>query len=292
MHDDSDSRGFAADFALMQAMDRRAAMRLLAGAALTPLWPALGCDDATTAAADVAANPDTAPDTGIPGDAAADAAPEVDATPGPDAAATCDPIPPETGGPYPGDGSNGPNILAMDGVTRRDIRTSIGTASGTAAGVPMTMRLTIVDAATCAPLVGRAVYVWQCDRDAEYSMYTLTTENYLRGVQVTDSSGAVEFLSIFPACYAGRWPHVHFEVYANLAAATASAPDLGTSQLALPKAACDAVYATAGYEQSVINLSKITLATDGVFKDGSALQLATTTGDVAAGYVAALTVGV
>jgi protocatechuate 3,4-dioxygenase beta subunit len=281
VHDDSGSRGLAADLALMAAMDRRSAMRILAGAALTPLWPALACDDAAAGAKDVVSTLDAASDA-LPDDTAASET----------AAVTCEPIPPETGGPYPGDGSIGPNVLAMDGVNRRDIRTSIGTASGTAPGIPMTMRLTIVDAATCAALAGRAVYVWQCDRDAEYSMYTLTTENYLRGVQVTDPAGVVEFLSIFPACYAGRWPHVHFEVYADLAAATASAPDLGTSQLALPKAACDEAYATAGYEQSVVNLSKITLATDGVFKDGAALQLATMSGSVASGYTATLTVGV
>ena len=43
-------------------------------------------------------------------------------------------IPEETAGPYPGDGSNGPNVLAESGVVRSDITTSFGDASGTAAG--------------------------------------------------------------------------------------------------------------------------------------------------------------
>ena len=65
-----------------------------------------------------------------------------------------------------------------------------------------------------------------------------------------------------------------------------------TSQIALPKATCDLVYATSGYAQSVTNLSQVTLATDNVFSDGSSLELATITGSVSAGLTAALTVAV
>jgi hypothetical protein len=61
------------------------------------------------------------------------------------------------------------------------------------------------------------------------------------------------FQSIFPACYSGRWPHIHFEVYASLSDATSSGPIVKTSQIALPKEACEAVDATSGYEQSVAN---------------------------------------
>jgi hypothetical protein len=64
------------------------------------------------------------------------------------------------------------------------------------------------------------------------------------------------------------------------------------SQIALPKATCDLVYATTGYESSVTNLSRVTLASDNVFSDGSSLELATITGSVATGLTAALTVAV
>ena len=69
---------------------------------------------------------------------------------------------------------------------------------------------------------------------------------------------------------------------------------LHTSQLAVPKDACDAVYGTAdGYSSSVTNLSQLTLATDNVFSDtGASSQLATVTGSVAAGYAFKLTAGV
>ncbi|HWM60162.1 MAG TPA: 3,4-dioxygenase subunit beta, partial [Pseudonocardia sp.] len=90
----------------------------------------------------------------------------------------------------------------------------------------------------------------------------------------------------------GRWPHIHFEAYPDLAAATSSDNAITTSQLALPQDVCDRVYATAGYRQSVDNLSEVTLASDNVFSDGADSQLATVTGSVDGGLVATLTVPV
>ena len=202
-------------------------------------------------------------------------------------------IPEETQGPFPADGSNGPSVLALGGVVRTDIRSSFAGLNGTAAGVPLTIELTIVSVSTCSPLAGRAVYIWHCDRAGGYSLYSqgVTNQNYLRGVQEADASGRVSFTSIFPGCYAGRWPHIHFEVYPSLAAATNVANRTATSQIALPKDACDAVYATTGYSQSVTNLSRVSLASDMVFSDGSALELATVSGSIA-GFTSSLTVAI
>lgn len=111
-------------------------------------------------------------------------------------------------------------------------------------------------------------------------------------VQEADANGRVTFASIFPGCYPGRWPHIHFEVYPSLAAATNVANRSATSQIALPRATSDLVYATAGYEASVTNLAPLSLASDMVFSDGSALELATITGSVASGLTATLTVAV
>ena len=166
--------------------------------------------------------------------------------------------------------------------------------SGTAAGVPLNIVLTIVSASTCSPLAGAAVYLWHCDREGRYSLYTqgVTNQNYLRGVQEADANGRVTFQSIYPGCYAGRWPHIHFEVYPNLSAATSVRNKTATSQIALPKTANDAVYATAGYEQSVRNAAQVTLTSDMVFSDGSSLELATITGTIAGGLTSTLTVAV
>lgn len=203
-------------------------------------------------------------------------------------------IPEETAGPYPGDGSNGPNVLEASGVVRQDIRSSFGTGTATAEGVPLTFTLTLLDNANgCVPLAGAAVYAWHCDRDGKYSLYDsgLTNENYLRGVQESDANGQVTFTSIFPAAYSGRWPHIHFEVFESMSNATAAGQVLAVSQIALTKAACDDVYATAGYEQSVTNMTRTTLQSDMVFgDDGGIYQLATMTGSAATGYTAGLNV--
>jgi protocatechuate 3,4-dioxygenase beta subunit len=205
----------------------------------------------------------------------------------------CAKIPEETAGPYPGDGSNGVSALVIAGVVRSDIRSSFGTATGTAEGVPLTVKLTLVAAnGSCARLAGRAIYIWHCDRAGNYSMYTIADQNYLRGVQETDSDGTVTFTTIFPACYSGRWPHIHFEIYESLDAATTAGKRLGTSQLALPADICNDVFSTAGYETSVRNLAQISLASDMVFSDGVDSQMATVAGSVAAGFVANLTIAV
>ncbi|WP_033345581.1 intradiol ring-cleavage dioxygenase [Catenuloplanes japonicus] len=206
-----------------------------------------------------------------------------------------DEVPSETAGPYPADGSNGPQVRTLSGVVRSDIRSSFGTASGVAGGVPLTFSLVVQDL-DCAPIAGAAVYAWQCDREGRYSLYSsgVTNQNYLRGIQVANASGVVTFQSIYPGCYAGRWPHIHFEVFSSLANATSNTGQIvKTSQIALPKDVSQAVYATTGYSQSVTNLSRVSLATDMVFRDDLAIhEMATVTGSVTSGYTATLTIGV
>ena len=198
----------------------------------------------------------------------------------------------ETAGPYPADGTNGPDVRTESGIVRKDITKSFGSASGTAEGVPLEFSLVVQDLDGKA-ISGAAVYAWHCNRDGNYSLYSdaITDQNYLRGIQETDDTGTVTFTSIFPACYSGRWPHIHFEVYSSLANATSGdGPIVKTSQMAIPEDVADTVYATDGYSKSVQNLSQVSLATDNVFGDDSAAtELATVTGSVADGYKATLT---
>jgi protocatechuate 3,4-dioxygenase beta subunit len=203
-------------------------------------------------------------------------------------------IPEETAGPYPGDGSNGPDVLAQTGVVRSDIRSSFGSSTTTAEGIPLSIRFVVTDASTSTPLPDAAVYVWHCDREGRYSMYSdgVTDENYLRGVQQTDATGTATFTSIFPAAYSGRWPHIHFEIYASVADATSGVTPMATSQIALPEETCDVVYATTGYERSVRNMEQLSLATDMVFRDGWEQQLGTIAGDVTSGLDVSLAVPV
>ena len=205
-------------------------------------------------------------------------------------------IPQETAGPYPGDGSNGPNVLEASGVVRQDITSSFGTSTTKVDGVPLTVTLTLLDNANgCVPLAGAAVYAWHCDRDGKYSLYDsgLENENYLRGVQEADANGQVTFKTIYPGAYNGRWPHIHFEVFESMNNATAAGQVLAVSQIALTDAACREVYASSGYETSARNFPNTTLKSDNVFgDDGGIYQLATMSGSVSAGYAAGLNVTV
>ncbi|MFS0912060.1 3,4-dioxygenase subunit beta [Microbacterium sp. 179-I 3D2 NHS] len=174
-----------------------------------------------------------------------------------DAAAGTAENPDETAGPYPGDGSNGPDVLDDSGIVRRDIRSSID-GSATAEGVPLTLEFQILDLADGgAPFAGVAVYAWHCAAQGEYSLYSpgLESATYLRGVQIADADGRVSFTSVFPGC------------------AT--------------------VYAESTYAGSAKNLAQVSLAQDNVFgDDAGASQLASVTGDAARGFAAELVVGV
>jgi len=263
-HPDQDpeahDRGLSFDLTTLLA--RRQTLKLLAGAGLVAL---VGCGSSS----------DDDGDDALPGSNDGEAIPE------------------ETNGPFPADGSNGPNVLTESGIVRSDIRSSYGGSSGVADGTPLTLTMTVTDVGGEA-LAGAAVYVWHCDREGRYSLYSrgATNQNYLRGVQEADGDGKVAFTSIVPGCYTGRWPHIHFEVFPSLDEATAAGTRLVTSQLAFPADVLDEAYAADGYHQSVLNLTGVSLETDSVFSDGYDLEMATVTGHVADGYTAELAVPV
>lgn len=203
-------------------------------------------------------------------------------------------IPQETAGPYPGDGTNGVNVLTESGIVRSDITSSLD-GGATAEGVPLTFTFTITDLANDgAPFEGVAVYLWHCNAQGQYSMYSegIEDETYLRGVQVADANGEVTFKTIMPACYDGRWPHMHFEVYPDADSATTGENAIATSQVAIPKDIATAVFEVDTYENAAENLSKVSLDTDNVFGDGYELELGTFVGDIDSGYTGSLAVGV
>ncbi|ESQ87190.1 hypothetical protein ABAC460_20680 [Asticcacaulis sp. AC460] len=189
------------------------------------------------------------------------------------------------------------NILNQSGVVRSDIRTSIGAYSGTATGVKLDLTITVVDKSLgCQPVSGYAVYIWHCTANGNYSLYSsgYTTQNYLRGVQVTDANGKVTFTTIFPGCYNGRMPHIHVEVFAGLSTATTHANAVKTTQFAFDRSVCQTLYTTSSlYGSSSTALAGITFASDNVFNDDTAAELAASTvaisGDASSGYTGTVT---
>jgi protocatechuate 3,4-dioxygenase beta subunit len=211
----------------------------------------------------------------------------------------CQVVPEETAGPYPADGSSASNatynVLALAGIVRSDVRSNIG-GSAQVGGAPLTITITLTDTrSACAPLASYAIYLWHCTREGTYSVYTTQSlaDNHLRGVQETDASGSVRFVTVVPGCYAGRMPHMHLEIYRDLSTATSAGNKLRTTQLAFPTDALRSIYAsTAGYSQSVANLNAISFASDDVFSDGTALEMVGFAGDAADGYTASITISI
>jgi protocatechuate 3,4-dioxygenase beta subunit len=285
-------RGLGFDLSTLYA--RRRLFALFGGAGLAALIASCGSDSKSSVTTSSAAASATATDNVVVATSPAATVASVASSASTSAASGLQAIPEETAGPYPGDGSNGINVLKDSGIVRSDIRASFGSSTTMAKGVATTIKLTLVSANGGAPLPGAAVYIWHCDASGLYSLYSqgATDQNYLRGVQEADANGVVTFTIIYPACYAGRWPHIHFEVYPTIADATSASNLLATSQLALSKEASAAVYAGAGYPNSTQNLSQVSLATDMVFSDGAGLETPTITGSVAEGYVIAMSAAI
>ena len=200
-------------------------------------------------------------------------------------------IPEETAGPYPGDGSNGPDVLTRVGM----VRSTSPPASGTHPALPRACRpRSGCGSTTChgddlTAYAGAAVYLWHCNPDGELLdvLRGRRRENYLRGVQEADDAGAIEFTTIFPAATTGAGRTSTSRSTRPRQATDVGQQRLRTSQLALPEEICQDVYDHAdGYDASVANLAQLTLDTDLVFSDGYSLQLARSTGSVADGYMA------
>jgi len=88
-------------------------------------------------------------------------------------------------------------------------------------GVPLEFVITVVDVATCQPVVSAFVDIWHCDALGLYSHFENsynhggTTTTFLRGMQLTDSEGIARMDSIFPGWYVGRTTHVHIKVHTD-----------------------------------------------------------------------------
>jgi protocatechuate 3,4-dioxygenase beta subunit len=109
-------------------------------------------------------------------------------------------------------------------------------------GVSLTLRLTVVNVATCKPIKGAVVEIWHCDAAGVYSGVQGDSGTFLRGVQRTDAKGLALFRTIYPGWYPGRTVHVH--TMAHLGGNV-----VHTGQLYFPDALTDAVYRRSPYDR-------------------------------------------
>lgn len=83
-------------------------------------------------------------------------------------------------------------------------------------GVPLALTVAVVDSNTCKPIRNAAVDIWHCDALGVYSGEASEGsqgETYLRGIQLTDGNGQVEFATVYPGQYPGRTTHIHVKVH-------------------------------------------------------------------------------
>ncbi|SHG41723.1 Dioxygenase [Chryseolinea serpens] len=228
--------------------------RLGFGSLMVPLVAACGKDDDPTPATDTTTGTTTTTTTG-----------------GTTSTGTCTVSPSETAGPFP---TKTPADLVM--VDIRSDRT----------GIEMVVNITIQNSNnSCAALADAIVDIWHCDRDGYYSEYggsgmqsvNFQSVHFLRGRQSTNSDGVVAFKTIFPGWYSGRAPHIHAHIYDS------TGKSLLVTQIAFPTDVCNTVYTTATnfYTKGTQDTSN---ASDNVFSDSLANELATVTGSVADGF--------
>jgi protocatechuate 3,4-dioxygenase beta subunit len=188
----------------------------------------------------------------------------------------CSVTPSETAGPFP---TITPSSLVKSNIVMD--RTGVG----------FTIKITIKNTkASCAALKGAIVDIWHCDKDGYYSEYggtsmqsvNYTSVHFLRGRQTTDDNGLVTFTSIFPGWYSGRATHIHVHIY------NSSGTSLLVTQIAFPEGSNSAVALVNASSQNgyTKGLSGYTYnASDNVFSDSVANELATLSGSVSEGYV-------
>lgn len=182
--------------------------------------------------------------------------------------AGCTLIPSETAGPFPLD------LTANTNYFRQDVREG-------KAGVQLNVKMKIFGVDNCQPMPNVRVNIWHCDKDGSYSGYDNAMnpgqagKTYLRGYQMTDANGNVEFISIFPGWYNGRICHIHFQVYVSSAYSA-------VSQFSFDIAAKNALYA-ANSTIYTKGADPTQFSGDNIFSDGYSLQMATLTPNASTG---------
>ncbi len=160
-----------------------------------------------------------------------------------DARTACVVRPAQTEGPFFVDGE----------LERSDIRTD-ARGGNARPGTPLRLGFSVarVSGATCTPLAGAQVHVWHSDADGQYSDANVRRASsanlqFLRGYQMTDAAGAVQFLTIYPGWYGGRTAHIHFKIRLPAAPGSTARSQEFTSQLYFDDALSDRVFAAAPY---------------------------------------------
>jgi protocatechuate 3,4-dioxygenase beta subunit len=151
-------------------------------------------------------------------------------------------------------------------------------------GVPLLLRLRVVDASTCRPIEGAAVDIWHADALGVYSGFGAgrRTRTAMRGAQRTDRAGVARFRSVYPGWYQGRTVHIHVKVHV-------AGNVVHTGQLYFPDSVTDQVFRRKPYSRRPRRATRN--ANDFVFAQGGRRSLLHLR-KVGSAYVGSITLGV
>ena len=177
-------------------------------------------------------------------------------------------------------------------LNRSDIRSEPSDGS-VKEGVPLTFTVNVLDVAnsSCTPIEGAQVDIWHCDALGVYSGisdqgFETTGQKFLRGHQLTDATGKVQFLSIYPGWYSGRAVHIHFMI--RTTGADAQSYEF-VSQFFFDDALSDQVFTQEPYASKGEHDTRNT--NDNIYNSGGDQLLLAVTGDNTNGYEAAINIG-
>jgi protocatechuate 3,4-dioxygenase beta subunit len=133
------------------------------------------------------------------------------------------------------------------------------------AGVPLRLAVRVREAGNCKPLPSAVVDIWHCDAEGVYSGFDSGEgERFLRGAQVTNADGIVQFTTVYPGWYQGRTPHIHAKVHLDRSTVL-------TTQLYFDEKVSDAVYRRPPYASH--GQRDVTNEGDGIFDESLVLDL-------------------
>jgi uncharacterized protein (TIGR03437 family) len=179
-------------------------------------------------------------------------------------------------------------------LNRSDIRTDPSNNT-VKAGVPLKLQFNVsrVSGSACSPLAGALVDIWHCDAVGTYSDITngagqanTSGQKYLRGYQITDSNGSVEFTTIFPGYYTGRTVHIHFKI--RLFDGATRTFDF-TSQLFFDDTLTDQIFTQAPYNTKSARGARNN--NDGIYNGGGSQLLLSLASDGQGGYTSVFDIG-
>jgi protocatechuate 3,4-dioxygenase beta subunit len=185
--------------------------------------------------------------------------------------------------------TEGPFYVALDKI-RRDI------AEGRP-GVPLTLKVRVIDVRKCRLVHSAAVDIWHCDAGGLYSDESsngTAGQTFLRGVQLTNRKGFATFQTIYPGHYTGRATHIHLKVHIGGKArgGTLRGGHVShTGQLFFGEAANSSVYSLAPYSSDTA--PRTLNASDGIYSQaGGSRAEVSLSGSATSGFVGRIVVGV